>query len=269
MVQTMGRNRNCVRRNLVRDMNVKCFRVCFWIMPPLLIYSTGHGKLSEAEVERLKKDAAGLFEPDNPARDINLYITRTGTAAIERAMKEKEYSVLEAALNNQYVRYEALFYLREVPIEQKKRLAMIALLDYNYWPDPKEASKPRNGNLQMIQRDEQGLVCQALSSAFGLEVKYPEFWSTEERLVLADRIRRHMAETTPPEELPEWATAPLPSAAYLNAKAQPIEGIPEKTPFNSEAPKTRNRSRFAWVGVIAGLLAGGVWILQRSTSKQA
>ena len=121
----------------------------------------------------------------------------------------------------------------------------------------------------MIQENAQGQLCYILTHAFGLEVKYPHFWSSEERLALADKIRRHVAASTPPEELPEWATAPLPSVAYLNAKAQPIPGISEKTPLDSEAPKTRNRSRFAWIAAITGLLAGGVWILRRSTSKQA
>lgn len=251
-------------------LDMKMFRCAFRTsvavisIAMLTCYTKMFAALPKEEVERLRRVAAGFDEAGKVNND-----SQTAWRAVFKAMEAKEYAVVEAALHHPdiYVYGYALTNLGEVPIEERKRLAMMALLDSHLWPDPVEASKPRDGSMQWRQKNVQDGLCFAFSHAFGLEVKYPKFWSNEERLALAERIRRHITATTPPEELPEWIKTPLPPATAPIARAQSIPKAPANAPQSPDGSNPGARSPFRWIAAIMGIL-GGVWVLLRTARKR-
>ena len=193
------------------------------------------------------------------------------TKAIDDAISHKDYAVFEAALyhSNWELGVYAINSLNKVPLEVRKPLLMAALLESHIWAEPKKVKRvPYAYGSDVVRGLAQQTMCIRLSADFGLEVNYPNDWSAEERFALAKRIRDHVTASTPPEDLPEWAKTPLPTAAALAAGTQP----PSKSPAISE-PKPKDaesniRSPLRWLLVTAAILLSGAWILRRSRQKR-
>lgn len=235
----------------------------------LVCFASGHGKLSEAEIEKLKKDASGLFEPENPARDTYEYITRTGTAAIDRAIKEEEYSVIEAAMRNRYMEiyHVAVVRLREVPIEPRKRLLLMALVDDHLWPyaDYHGESDSLRTAIYMRQLSMRDM----LSTAFGINVENPDPWTSEQRVALAESIQKYLAESAQAgATAAEPPTLKQPPQIPAPAQAQTVPRVPANTAQNPEASNPSTHSPFRWIASIAGILVIGFWILLRALRKR-
>ena len=166
----------------------------------LICCTTLHGSLSDAEVERLRQLASGSLKApggyDNE-RD-------AATDAIYRALAEKEYSVLGAGLHNtdRHVFHIALLSLVKVPLEERKRLLLMALVDPHLWPTPGEFESEESGGIRFMFFSAQLNTCNNLSKTFGIKVEYPDPWTSEQRIELAEKIRQHAAATAASKDTP-------------------------------------------------------------------